>query len=378
MKQNLRIPGPTPLPEQVIQAMSRDMIDHRGPEFRDILLRCTSLLRKFYQTSGDVLTFPASGTGGLEAAVVNCFSPGEAVLAVSIGVFGDRFARIAEAYGLDVRRLSVPRGRAVEPRQLAQTLDENSDVVGVLLTHNETSTGVTNPLDALVPLVKDRGLLLILDAVSSMGALPVRTDELGLDVVISASQKAWMSPPGLASVSVSDRAWKSVEKARLPRFYWDFRTARSSLEKGQTPFTPPVSVFFALDVALQMMNREGIERIWERHAQVGAYTRGLIVELGLSLFSDKRYASNVVTAVKMPEGVDGQALRARLLDEYGVVIGGGQAEMAGRVLRLGHLGYVTERDIDEAVEALRQGLQYERSAVVPADAISPEDATPVE
>lgn len=364
MKQNLRIPGPTPLPESVRRAMDRDMIDHRGPEFRELILRCTHLLRKFYQTENDVLTFTGSGTGGLEAAVVNCFSPGDPVLAVSIGVFGDRFVKIAEAFGLDVRRLSIPRGKAVEPEQLRKALDENSDVIAVFITHNETSTGVTNPLDLLAPIVKERDLLLLVDAVSSMGAIPVRTDALGLDVVVSASQKAWMCPPGLTSVSLSERAWEATRRARSPRFYWDFRMTKNSLDRGQTPFTPVVSVFYALEVALGLMEDEGMSRIWARHQRVAEYTRAAVKSIGLQLFADERYASNVVTSVRVPNGVDAQAVRNRLRAEHDVVIGGGQAEMAGRVLRIGHLGYVSEDDIENTVAALKVAIEAETPVTV--------------
>lgn len=364
MKQNLRIPGPTPLPEQVQQAMARDMIDHRGPEFAELLNRCTELLKKFYRTESDLLIFPGAGTGGLEAAVVNSFSPGDAVLAVTIGVFGDKFAKIAEQFGLDVRRLTLPRGRAVEPETLLQALEENSDVTGVLITHNETSTGVTNPIDKLAPLVKERGLLLLVDAVSSMGAIPVHTDRLGLDVVVSGSQKAWMIPPGLVMVSVSKRAWEAADRSRLPRYYWDFKTARSFSQKGQTPITPAVSLFYALDTALQMMEDEGLQQIWERHHRLGEYTRREVKRLGLELFSEEKYASDTVTAIRVPDGMDGQALRARLREEYGVVVGGGQAEMTGRILRVGHMGHVTQAGLEGAIEALGAAVRDERSVAV--------------
>lgn len=364
MQQNLRIPGPTPLPEAVQRAMARDMIDHRGPEFAEILHRCTGLLREFYQTEGDVLIFPGAGTGGLEAAVVNSFSPGDAVLAVTIGVFGDKFAKIAEMFGLDVRRLSVPRGRAVEPDCLRQALDDNSDVLGVLITHNETSTGVTNPIEVLAPLVKERGLLLLVDAVSSMGGIPVHTDQLALDVVVSGSQKAWMIPPGLTMVSVSEAAWKANARARLPRYYWDFRQAKSFLEKGQTPITPAVSLFYALDVALSMLEKEGIEAVWERHHRHAELTRQGVTEIGLQLFADERYASDTVTAVRVPDGIDGEALRGRLREEHGVAIGGGQAEMTGRIVRIGHLGHVVEADLHAALGALGTAVHAERSVTV--------------
>lgn len=364
MKQNLRLPGPTPLPPEVQHAMDRDMIDHRGPEFSEMLLRCTVLLKKFYRTENDVLIYPGTGTGGLEAAIANSFSPDSAVLAVTVGVFGDRFARIADSFGLDVRRLSLPRGRAVEPEQLRHALDDNSDVVGVMLTHNETSTGVTNPLAELAPIVKERGLLLLVDGVSSVGAMPVETDALDLDIVVSGSQKAWMSPPGLVMLSVSPRAWEAAGNARLPRYYWDFKIAKTALEKGYTHYTPAVSLFYALDVALQLMDDEGMENIWARHHKLADYTRRSVREAGLDLFADERYASDSVTALKTPDDVDASRLRERLRDEFGVTLGDGQAEMAGRVLRIGHMGYVHENDLHETFDALRQALGAEREVRV--------------
>jgi aspartate aminotransferase-like enzyme len=252
VEQNLRIPGPTPIPPQVIAAMARPMINHRGPEFAAILARVTEQLKHFFQTEQPVLGFPSSGSGAMEAAVVNCFSPGDTVLAVTIGVFGNRLAKIAEAFGLDVIRLEVPWGQAADPEAVAARLAALPNARGVLLTHNETSTGVTNDIAAIAAAIRAQQpeTLILVDAVSSLGCVDMRMDAWDLDVVFTGSQKGWMVPPGVAMIGVGQRAWAATKKATLPRFYWDFAMTLRSLEKGQTPYTPPVSIYFGLDVSL--------------------------------------------------------------------------------------------------------------------------------
>jgi aspartate aminotransferase-like enzyme len=332
-------------------------MDPRSPEYTALLLSCISLLKEHYQTRSDVLIFPGSGTGGLEAAVVNTLSPGDAVLAVAIGVWGDRWAALAEAFGLDVRRLSVPRGKAVKPDQLRQALDENTDVVAVLLTHDEASTGVTNPLAELAPLVRERDLLLLVDASTSLGALPLRTDEWGLDVVVGASHEAWGMPPGLVTVGVSERGWKSAERARLPRYYWDFRTARSAIEKGPLRYLIAPGALAQLRAALERIRAEGSPEAWCRHERLGARARRGVRELGFELFAEERSASNALTSFKAPEGLDAATLRARLPHEPGVRVLDGLAEMSGRVLRIPHFGLVSEADVDALLEAMAGALE---------------------
>ena len=333
------------------------MVDHRGRPFAALVERVSERLRQFYLTKGDVLILSASGTGGMEAAVVNTLSPGDKLLAVSIGAFGDRFAAIAETYGAKVTPLAYEWGQAADPEEIREALAAAPDIKAVLVTHNETSTGVTNPLEEIAKVVREADRLLLVDAVSSLGAVPLEMDGWGLDVVVTGSQKGWMVPPGLAFLSLSERAWKANESARMPRFYLDAARHRDFLDKGQTPWTPSISIFFGLDVALKRMAEEGLEGIHTRHAGIGRMVREGVKALGLELLvSDERYASNTVTAIRCPEGVEVKALRTTLEDEYDVVVAGGQARLAGKIFRIGHLGLVSEDDIRHALDALAQAL----------------------
>lgn len=355
---NLRIPGPTPCPDDVLEAMSGQMINHRGPEFAGLIARITDGLKQLFQTEHDLLILSASGTGAMEAAAVNTLSPGDRALVVSIGSFGDRFASIAETYGASVERLSFDWGTAADPDAVASTLKEDDSFKAVFVTHNETSTGVTNPLEEIAAAIRRvrPDILIVVDAISSLGSLRCPVDEWGLDVVATGSQKGWMVPPGLAMVSVSPRAWKAVEEAKMPRFYFDFTRAKDMLAKGQTPWTPTVSVFYALDVALKRLLAEGIDGIVERHRRMGELTREQVKALGLELFADERYASNTVTSVRVPEGVDGSMLTRTLREEYQLVLAGGQGKLAGQIFRIGHLGWVSADDLRATFDVMRQAL----------------------
>ena len=360
---NLRIPGPTPVPADILQAVAHPMVNHRGREFAALISRVAERLKDFYLTSNDVLILSASGTGGLEAAVVNTLSPGDKVLSVSIGSFGERFAAIADIYGAEVIPLQYEWGQAARADDVRQALAEQPDVTAVLVTHNETSTGVTNPLEEIARAVRDAdpstgsGRTLLVDAVSSLGAIPLETDGWGLDVVVTGSQKGWMVPPGLAFVSMSERAWRAYDNAKMPRFYLDLGRHRDLLPKGQTPWTPTMSIFFGLDVALERMVEEGMERIFARHASIGRLVRRGVNEMGLELLcQDERFASDTVTAIKCPEGVEVSALRTLLEDDYGVVLAGGQGKLQGKIFRIGHLGLVEEDDITQTLRSLEQAL----------------------
>ena len=353
---NLRIPGPTPVPSDVLEAMSGEMINHRGPEFRDISTRVTESLKKVFQTENDVLILTTSGTGGMEAAVVSTMSPGDVVLSVSIGVFGDRFAQIAEAYGATVVRLTAAWGEAIDPEAVRDALKENPSVKAVLVTHNETSTGVTNDLAAISRVVKEFDKLLVVDAVSSLSSIPFCNDEWDCDVVVSGSQKGWMVPPGLAFVSVSARGWEAHGEARMPRFYFDLGSAKRYYERGQTPWTPAVSVYYAMDLALEKMMAEGLDNIYARHARLAQKTRDGVKGLGLSLFASESHASNTVTAVNVPEGVEARALVQRMQTDHNIVLAGGQQSLDGKIVRIGHLGYVSDEDIDHVLSALEDTL----------------------
>lgn len=358
MDENLRIPGPTPIPPDVARALARPMINHRGPEFAAILGRVEEQLQHFFQTTSPVLFFPSAGSGAMEAAVVNCFSPGDHVLAVSIGAFGNRFASIAGRFGLRVTRLDVEWGQAARADVVAAAVADQLDLRGVLLTHNETSTGVINDVAALARAIRAArpDVLILVDAVSSLGCVELAMDALDLDVVFTASQKGWMVPPGLAMVSVGPRAWASAERASLPRFYWDFATAKKSLDKGQTPYTPPVNIFFGLDVSLPMMRAEGRAAIAARHHRVASIVRERARTIGLTLFADPAYASDTVTAVNVPEGVDAKALTKSLRERERVEIAGGQERLEGKIIRIGHLGYVHEPEVGACMDALERQL----------------------
>jgi aspartate aminotransferase-like enzyme len=353
----LRVPGPTPCPPEVLKAMAWQMVNHRGPEFHQMLTDVTEDLKKVFQTKNDVLILTGSGTGGLEAAVVNTLSPGDKVLSISIGVFGDRFAGIARQFGADVVSLKVEWGKAADPDTIKKLIKENPGVKAVLVTHNETSTGVTNDLGAISKIAKDAGKLLIVDAISSLGSINLPVDDWHCDVVITASQKGWMVPPGLAMVSVSPEAWQAHAVAKMPRFYWDFTRARKIYEeKKENPWTPAISIVFALTVALKMMLKEGITNIFERHERVGRMTRDGIKKLGLPLFAEENHASNTVTAVGIPAGLDGKKLRQILREEYKVVLAGGQQTLDGKIFRIGHLGMVNEKDVKEILAAIKAVL----------------------
>jgi aspartate aminotransferase-like enzyme len=341
------------------------MVNHRGPEFAVSLREVVEGLRPFFGTDQDILLLTGSGSGAMEAAVVNALSPGDEVLAVTIGVFGDRFAAIAQAFRATVHRLQAEWGTAIAPEAVADALLQNPGVKAVLLTHNETSTGVTNDLAAISQAVRQacpgpQTPVLIVDGVSSIGALPFEMDAWDVDIAITGSQKAWMAPPGLAMVALRDRAWEAYAQARLPRFYWDFARARKNGEKGTTPFTPAVGVVHALQEAVRLMAQEGQEAIFARHRRIGRQVREGMRELRLELFAEGAAASDTVTAVRIPAGVDAARLLRDLRQEHGVVVGSGQDWLKGSIFRVGHMGWVHESDVEHLLNALRAALDGAR------------------
>jgi len=353
---SLRIPGPTPCPEKVLHAMSKQMINHRGKEFGEMMVRITARLKDLFQTKGDVFILTSSGTGGMEASIANTLSPGDKVLSLSNGVFGDRYATIAERFGAEVTRVKFEWGKAVEPDGADKALKADDKIKAVLVTHNETSTGVTNDLGAIASVVRKYDKLLLVDAISSLGCIDLPVDKWGCDVVVTGSQKGWMVPPGLAFISASERAWQAHKVAKMPRFYWDFAQARDFLQKNQTPWTPAVSIFYALDVALPLMLEEGMPNIFARHARLGHKAREGVKSLGLTLYAEEKVASNTVTAVNAPPGVDGKKITEIMRDEHGIVLSGGQSTLAGKIFRIGHLGFVTDSEIDDVIRELSHAL----------------------
>jgi aspartate aminotransferase-like enzyme len=355
---NLRIPGPTPVPDEVLQASAAQMMNHRGPEFAQVIRRVTDGLNWVFGTSSDVLSFTTSGTGGLEVAVVNTLSPGDKVLSVSIGSFGDRLKSIAKVYGAEVDSYALEWGEAADPAEIGRRLDADPAIKAVMVTHNETSTGVTNPLEAIANEVRSRDRLIIVDAVSSLSSVPCPVERWGLDVVVSGSQKGWMAPPGLAFVYMSERAWAAYDKSTMPRFYFDAGKARDSLAKNQNPWTPALSVYYAMDAAFELMRAEGLESIFTRHEAAGRYVRGRAKEMGLTLVPvDETYASNTVTAVYWPDGVDGKAISKRAREEFGIVLGGGQGKLEGKIFRVGHLGWFNQEDLISALDVVEKLLE---------------------
>jgi aspartate aminotransferase-like enzyme len=336
------------------------MINHRGPEFRVLLPELEAGLKWAFQTENDMLIFPATGTGGLESAVANLVSPGERVLAVTIGAFGDRFADLAQAFGAGVVRYTLPWGESADPEDLEDLLSREPDIATVLITHNETSTGVTNRLQKLAEVVKRHQRLLVVDGVSSVGSIDLPVDRWGVDVTVTASQKGWMLPPGVTMLSVSKAAWQRQASARGPRFYFDWERARTMQSKGMTFTTPAMSILFGLREALTMMREEGLPAIFQRHLRVAAAFRAASTALGLRLLAaEPEVASPTVTAVYFPEALRGEKSEAvfKTWRDLGLVLGEGQGKLAGKIFRIGHLGAVYEDDVVATVEALERGLE---------------------
>jgi aspartate aminotransferase-like enzyme len=345
--------------------MDAPMINHRGPEFKALLPELEAGLKWSFQTENDMLIFAASGTGGLESAVANLVSPGERVLAVSIGAFGDRFADLAAAFGADVVRYTLPWGEAVDPQDLDDVLKHEPDIRLVLTTHNETSTGVLNPLQALAEVVKRHGRLLVVDGVSSIGSVDLPVDRWGVDVAVTASQKGWMLPPGVTMVSVSPAAWEQQRRSRAPRFYFDWERAQKMQAKGMTFSTPAVSILFGLREAVTMMREETLPGIFLRHLRIASAFRAAMTALGLRLLADAEVASPTVTAVFFPDALSGQKSEEvfKTWRDLGLVLGEGQAQLAGKIFRIGHLGAVYESDVIATVEAVEKGLEQHGHAV---------------
>jgi aspartate aminotransferase-like enzyme len=355
---NLRIPGPTPLPPDVLQAVGQQMINHRGPEFEAMFADLTNWLKVFYETENDVFILTSSGTGGMEAAVVNTLSPGDRVLCVTIGVFGQRFAEIAEAYGVDVTRMAYPMGMAAKPDQVAAKIAAEGPFAAVIFTQNETSTGVTNDVEGLCRAIKasqSPAPLILVDGISGLGAIRVQMDAWGVDVLVAGSQKAWMAPPGLAFIGFGPKAWEAYARARLPRFYFDLGQARDYAVKHQTPATPNLLAMYGLHVSLQRMVAEGPAKIAARHQQIGEYCREGCLKLGLNLFAESGYYSNTVTAATLGAGISAKKILESLRVKYNIVCGSTKAPGV-EMLRIGHMGYVSEADLDEVFAALRELL----------------------
>ncbi|MEO6062699.1 MAG: alanine--glyoxylate aminotransferase family protein [Thermoflexales bacterium] len=353
---NLRIPGPTPLTADVAAAMTAPIIDHRGAEFSILLRRVTATFQRLYETSGDVYLMTNSGWGGVESMIVNTLNIGDRALAVTAGFFGEKFADIARVFGVEVDLLQFPDGAIIDPDALAARLREAPGYKAVLLTHNESYTGVLHPLEAIARAVRENSdALILVDAVSALGGLPTEFDAWGIDALSSASQKALMGPPGMATLAASARAWAAYTQAKTPRFYLDWGLYRESLKVGHTPHTPALPVLYALAAAAKKIDAEGLPAVYARHARVAAFTRARVRALGLALMPEPNGYSPTLTVVCMPEGVNGDEVRAAAR-EMGVEFGGSWGRLQGKIIRIGHMGMTTEADIDDAVEVLGEAL----------------------
>ncbi len=361
-KRYLLTPGPTPVPPEVLAALAEPVIHHRSPDFKAVFSETLARLREVFHTENEVLVFTASGTGAFESAVANLLSPGEKVLAVSHGNFGTRWQKMAAAFGCDVVPLTYDWGRTPVADDVSRALAESGANVA-LLVHSETSTGVVSDIRSLVAACNDAGAISVVDAISSLGAVPVETDSWGIDVVVTGSQKALMTPPGLAFASVSERAWVKVGQATLPRFYWDWSRARSNQEKGSTAFTPATSSVVALNTALELILGEGLENVFARHVALGRACRAGAKAMGLDLYSPDDDSAAVLTGILTPPGIDAVELRLALRDRHGITIAGGHGDVVDRLFRIGHIGYVDVFDITTVLGAIELQLVEMGAAV---------------
>ena len=358
-KLTLMIPGPTPVPETVLKAMGRHPIGHRSGEFQDVVKRTTEQLRWLHQTSGDVLVITGSGTAAMEAGIINTLSRGDKVLCGDNGKFGERWVKVARAYGLDVEVIKAEWGQPLDPEAFRAALEADSAIAirAVILTHSETSTGVINDLETISGYVRAHGTALtIADCVTSLGASNVPMDAWGLDVVASGSQKGYMMPPGLSFVAMSERAWQAYDRSDLPKFYLDLGPYRKTAAKNSNPFTPAVNLYFALEAALEMMQEEGLEAIFTRHARHRSAAQAGMKAMGLPLYAAEGYGSPAITAVA-PDGIDAEQLRKAVKERFDILLAGGQDHLKGKVFRIGHLGFVCDRDVLMAVAAIESTLQ---------------------
>ena len=358
-KLNLMIPGPTPVPENVLSCMSKHPIGHRSGDFQDIVQKTTEQLKWLHQTTADVLTITGSGTAAMEAGIINTLSKGDQVICGDNGKFGERWVKVAKAYGLDVKVIKADWGKQLDPNEFKRILQGDTDkkIKAVILTHSETSTGVINDLQAINKEVKNHGkAITIADCVTSLGACNIPMDEWGIDVIASGSQKGYMIPPGLSFVAMSKRAWEANSQSNLPKFYLDLNQYLKTVNKNSNPFTPAINLYFALEESLTMMQNEGLNNIFTRHARHQKATQEGIKAMGLNLFAKEKFGSPAITAVQ-PENIDAESIRKLIKDDFDILLAGGQDHLKGKIFRIGHLGFVNDRDIISVISALESTLE---------------------
>jgi aspartate aminotransferase-like enzyme len=355
-KKYLMVPGPTPVPPAVFAAMSKPVMGHRTDEFAQMHKRIVEKLQRVFQTKNDIFVITNTGTGALETAIANTVSAGDKVLSLITGNFGERFAKIAKAYGADLIEVDFGYGNDVDLAVVEEKLNQNPDIKVVLATQNETSTGVCNDIAGIGALVAKTPALLLVDGVSGVGAIEIKVDEWGVDMLCTASQKAFMLPPGLAMVSVSDKAWEVVNSNKAPRFYFSIPAFKKVLDKWNTAYTPSVTLFYGLEAALEMMEAEGLDNVYARHALLARATRAAVRALGLRLFTEDRCASNALTAVWEPDGIGADDLRKIIKNKYGVTFAGGQGTVKGKIMRIAHMGFADKMDVIIAISALEMSM----------------------
>lgn len=360
-RQYLQVPGPTNIPDRILRSLSQPLINHRGPEFAGLVADCLSGLKRVFRTQDDILIFPSSGSGALESAVVNLFSPGDRIIAVCMGLFSERMAVIAERHGLQVQRLEKEWGLAVKPQEIRELLerDRAREIRAVCLPQNETASGVVNDIPAVTRAIADCGhpAIVIVDAVSSLACVPFEMDAWGIDVAVSASQKGLMLPPGLGMVALSSRSWEMVAGSRSHRWYWDYKAVKQKLQDSQFPYTPATSLLFGLREALAMLEEEGLEGVWERHKLMAQAVRSGAVAMGLALLAEPFHQSDAVTAIGMPPGLAYADLAELLRSRYRVIVGEGLERLRGKIFRISHMGAIHMPEIFAVMGSVELALR---------------------
>ena len=365
-KLTLMIPGPTPVPEKVLKALGKHPIGHRSPEFQEIVKSTTKLLKWLHQTNDDVLTITGSGTAAMEAGIINTLSKGDKVICGENGKFGERWVKVAKAYGLNVISVKATWGEPLDPESFKKILSNDSEIRAVIITHSETSTGVINDLETISKLVRTHeNAIMIADCVTSIGACNVPMDDWGIDVIASGSQKGYMMPPGLSFVAMSQKAWKANKRSDLPKFYLDLLPYKKATDKDSNPYTPGVNLYFALEESLKIMKEEGLDSIYNRHHKHMKATQEAIKAIGFNLFAKEGYGSPAITSVIPKNDLNVEEIRKYMKNQFDILIAGGQDHLKGKIFRIGHLGFINDRDIITAIAALEASLDHIGSLVEP-------------
>ncbi len=356
VKKHILTPGPTPVPEEVMLEMAKPLIHHRTPQASEVIKRIWENLKYVFQTKNPVFFLASSGTGAMETAVSNVLSKGDRAVVISGGKFGERWAEICRAYDIDVVEVKVEYGEDYPADELKKLLEKEGNISAVFTEYSETSTGVLFDVKGYAEITRQTSTLLVVDAITAVGVVELKTDEWGIDVVVGGSQKSFMLPPGLSFITFSERAWKKVESSNLPKYYFNILKEKDAMDRGTTAWTPAISLLIGLDYALQMIKDEGLEEVIKRHSVLAEATREGVKAIGLEVFPKGR-PSNSVTAVKVPDGIDGKKIPSIMRDRYGVTIAGGQGKLKGKIFRIGHIGYFDKSDIIIALQALEFALR---------------------